>query len=54
MATPAAQVDPMLQRMLGALRLDRATYEAVEQDRKATGQAAFIVVATSAVAGAVS
>lgn len=44
----------MLQRMLGALRLDRATYEDVEQDKQATGQAAFIVVATSAVAGAVS
>ena len=44
----------MLQRMLGALRLDLATYEDVEQDKKATGQAAFIVVATSAVAGAVS
>jgi hypothetical protein len=44
----------MLQRMLGALRLDRATYEDVEHDKKATGQAAFIVVATSAVAGAVS
>ena len=50
----ATQIDPMLQRMLGALRLDLATYEDVEQDKKATGQAAFIVVATSAVAGAVS
>jgi hypothetical protein len=50
----AAQPDPMLQRMLGALRLDRAIYEEVEKDQKATGQAAFIVVATSAVAGAVS
>ncbi len=44
----------MLQRMLGALRLDAATYEEVEKDKSATGQAAFIVVATSAVAGAVS
>ena len=43
----------MLQRMLGALRLDAATYEDVEKDKSATGQAAFIVVATSAVAGAV-
>ena len=50
----ATQIDPMLQRMLGALRLDLATYEDVEQDKKATGQAAFIIVATSAVAGAVS
>jgi hypothetical protein len=54
MATPVTQPDPMLQRMLGALRLHRATYEDVEQDKSATGQAAFIVVATSAVAGAVS
>jgi len=54
MAKPVAQPDPMLQRMLGALRLDVATYEAVENDKSATGQAAFIVVATSAVAGAVS
>lgn len=53
-ATPATQGDPMLQRMLGALRLDKATYEDVEKDKTATGQAAFIVVATSAVAGAVS
>ena len=49
-----SQPDPMLQRMLGALRLDRVIYEEVERDKTATGQAAFIVVATSAVAGAVS
>lgn len=54
MAARSTQPDPMLQRMLGALRLDRAIYEEVEGDRNATGQAAFIVVATSAVAGAVS
>ena len=51
---PVTQADPMLQRMLGALRMDTATYEEVEKDKTATGQAAFIVVATSAVAGAVS
>lgn len=48
------QTDPMIRRMLGALRLDVATYEEVETDKSATGQAAFIVVATSAIAGAVS
>jgi hypothetical protein len=41
-------------RMLGALRLDQATYEEVEHDQKATGEAAFIVVATSLVSGAVN
>ena len=39
-------------RMLGALRLDTATYEEVEADKTATGQAAFIVVASSLVAAA--
>lgn len=51
--TPVPQTD-MLQRMIGALRLDRATYEEIESDKTATGQAAFIIVGTSAVAGAVS
>lgn len=41
-------------RMLGALRLDEATYEEVEADQKATGEAAFVVVATSLVSGAVN
>ena len=49
-----SQADPMIQHMIGAARLERSAYEAVEQDRKATGQAAYIVVATSLVAGAVS
>lgn len=39
-------------RMLGALRLDAATYEEIEADKKATGEAAFIVVASSLVAAA--
>ena len=39
-------------RMLGALRLDVGTYEEVEKDKTATGQAAFIVVASSFVAAA--
>ena len=34
-------------RMLGALRLEVTTYEEVEADTTATGQAAFIVVASS-------
>jgi hypothetical protein len=41
-------------RMLGALRLNEATYEDIEHDEKATGEAAFIVVATSLVSGAVN
>ena len=49
-----SQADPMIQHMIGAARLERSAYEAVEHDKKATGQAAYIVVATSAVAGAVS
>ena len=49
-----SQADPMIQHMIGAARLQRSAYEAVEHDRKATGQAAYIVVATSLVAGAVS
>jgi hypothetical protein len=39
-------------RMLGALRLDATTYEQIEADEKATGEAAFIVVASSLVAAA--
>jgi hypothetical protein len=39
-------------RMLGALRLDAATYEEIEADPKATGEAAFVVVASSLVAAA--
>jgi len=49
-----SQADPMFQHMIGAVRLERSAYEAVERDKKATGQAAYIVVATSLVAGAVS
>jgi len=39
-------------RMIGALRLDDATYEEVEADTTATGQAAFVVVGSSLVAAA--
>jgi hypothetical protein len=48
------QMDPMIRRMIGALRLDDATYEEIEADKKATGQAAYVVVATSLVSGAVN
>ncbi len=50
----ALRADPMIQRMIGAARLERPAYEEVEKDKTATGQAAYIVVATSLVAGAVS
>lgn len=43
---------PLFARMLGALRLDATTYEAIEADRTATGEAAFVVVASSFVAAA--
>jgi uncharacterized membrane protein len=49
-----SQADPMIQHMIGAARLQRSAYEAVEKDKRATGQAAYIVVATSLVAGGVS
>jgi hypothetical protein len=43
---------PITDRMLGALRLDVAAYEEVEADEKATGEAAFVVVASALVAAA--
>jgi hypothetical protein len=45
-------IEPLLSRMIGALRLDRSVYEEIEADKTATGEAAFIVVATSLVSGA--
>lgn len=50
MATTGA--NRMIDRMLGALRLDAAIYEEIEADQKATGEAAFVVVASALVAGA--
>jgi len=41
----------LMNRMLGAARLDVATYEEVEHDRSATGQAALVVVLASVAAG---
>ena len=40
-----------LRRMLGAARLDAATYEAIEADANATGPAMVIVVCASLAAG---
>ena len=45
-------IEPLLGRMIGALRLDPSVYEEIEADKTATGEAAFIVVATSLVSGA--
>src|SRR6266850_3255388 len=39
------------ERMVGAARLERATYEAVEQDRTATSQALGVVVLSSVATG---
>lgn len=48
-----ASVDPqaLINRSIGFLRLDDATYEEVEHDTNATAQAAVIVVVTSIAAG---
>lgn len=42
----------MTDRIVGALRLDEETFEDIEADEKATGEAAFIVVASAVVAAA--
>ena len=41
----------LAERMVGAARFERATYEEVEQDRTATGQALGVVVLSSVAAG---
>lgn len=43
---------PILGRMAGVLRLDASTFEEIEIDPKATGEAAFVVVASALVAAA--
>lgn len=43
----ATTVRSITDRMIGALRLEDTTYEEIEADTTATGQAAFIVVASS-------
>ena len=50
MATTTA-VTPFVMRLIGALALDPVTYEEVEADRSATGQALVVVVLSSVGAG---
>lgn len=50
MATVLAR-NSFLQRLIGAMSLDRAIYEEVEADRTATAQALLVVVASSVAAG---
>jgi hypothetical protein len=50
--TPIAGQRSIVERAMGAAQLDVATYEEVEADRSATGQAA-VVVAVTAVASAI-
>lgn len=50
MATRTAR-NTLLQRLIGAMALDRAIYEEVEADEGATGQAFLVVVASSVAAG---
>ena len=50
MATTTATT-PFVMRLIGALALDPVTYEEVEADRAATGQAMLVVVLSSVCAG---
>src|SRR5436190_857800 len=50
MATTAATT-PFVMRLIGALAIDPVTYEEVEADRSATGQALLVVVLSSVGAG---
>ena len=50
MATPTATT-PFVMRLIGAMALDPVTYEEVEADRSATGQAMLVVVLSSVGAG---
>ena len=50
MAT-ATSTTPFVMRLIGALSLDPMTYEEVEADRSATGQAMLVVVLSSVGAG---
>ncbi len=50
MATTTATT-PFVMRLIGALALDPVTYEEVEADRSATGQAMLVVVLSSVGAG---
>src|SRR5258708_872753 len=50
MATTTART-PFVMRLIGALAIDPVTYEEVEADRSATGQALLVVVLSSVGAG---
>lgn len=49
--TTATASNTFLQRLIGAMALDRAIYEEVEADRTATTQAFLVVLASSLAAG---
>lgn len=44
-------MNQLVRRMIGAAKLDRATYEEVEHDKGATGQAALVVIIVSVASG---
>ncbi|MDA1280264.1 MAG: hypothetical protein O3B95_09555, partial [Chloroflexi bacterium] len=44
-------MEQLLRRMLGAAKLDRATYEEVEEDTTATRQAVLVVIIVSVASG---
>jgi hypothetical protein len=48
---PTTTTTPFVMRLIGAMALDPVTYEEVEADRGATGQALLVVVLSSAGAG---
>ena len=50
-ATTTTTTTPFVMRLIGALALDPVTYEEVEADRSATGQALLVVVLSSVGAG---
>ena len=47
----ATTTTPFVMRLIGAMALDPVTYEEVEADRSATGQAMLVVVLSSVGAG---
>jgi hypothetical protein len=48
---PTTTTTPFVMRLIGAMALDPVTYEEVEADRSATGQALLVVVLSSVGAG---
>ena len=49
--SPAAPANSFLQRLIGAVALDSAIYEEVDEDASATGQAFLVVLLSSLAAG---